>query len=144
MVARRLMDGPLMVVAAPEYLARAGTPQTLEDLAQHDCIQFVLPSSGQTVPWAFRRGGEDVEITTQGGYRCSGDLLATVTLARAGAGVLHTYRFIAEEDLERGTLVEILQPYAGRSRPFSLLYPQDRHMPLRVRVFIDYLTQAMA
>ena len=144
LVARRLMDAPLVAVAAPEYLKRAGTPQTLEDLAQHECIQFELPSSGQMVAWSFRRDGEDVEITTQGGLHCSGDLLATITLARAGGGVLNTYRFIVEEDLRRGTLMEILQPFAGRSRPFSLLYPQNRHMPLRVRVFIDYLTQAMA
>lgn len=144
LVARRLMDAPLVCVAAPDYLKRAGTPQTLDDLAQHECIQFELPSSGQTVQWSFRRDGEDVDVTTEGGYRCLGDLLATVTLARAGAGVLHTYRFIVEEDLKSGALVEILQPYGGRTRPFSLLYPQNRHMPLRVRVFIEYLVQAMA
>jgi DNA-binding transcriptional LysR family regulator len=144
LVARRLMDAPLVAVAAPSYLARTGTPQTLEDLAQHECIQFELPSSGQRVTWSFRRDGEDVDVPTGGGLCCLGDLLATVTLARAGGGLLNTYRFLVEEDLQRGALVEILQPYAGRSRPFSLLYPQNRHMPLRVRVFIDYLTQAMA
>jgi DNA-binding transcriptional LysR family regulator len=144
LVARKLMDAPLVAVAAPSYLARAGTPQTLEDLAQHECIQFELPSSGQRVTWSFRRDGEDVDVPTGGGLCCLSDLLATVTLARAGGGLLNTYRFLVEEDLQRGTLVEVLQPYAGRSRPFSLLYPQNRHMPLRVRVFIDYLTQAMA
>jgi DNA-binding transcriptional LysR family regulator len=144
LVARRLMDAPLVAVAAPSYLARTGTPQTLEDLAQHECIQFELPSSGQRVTWSFRRDGEDVDVPTGGGLCCLSDLLATVTLARAGGGLLNTYRFLVEEDLQRGTLVEVLQPYAGRSRPFSLLYPQNRHMPLRVRVFIDYLTQAMA
>jgi DNA-binding transcriptional LysR family regulator len=144
LVARRLMDAPLVAVAAPSYLARAGTPQTLEDLAQHECIQFELPSSGQRVTWSFRRDGEDVDVPTGGGLCCLSDLLATVTLARAGGGLLNTYRFLVEEDLQRGTLVEVLQPYAGRSRPFSLLYPQNRHMPLRVRVFIDYLTQEMA
>jgi DNA-binding transcriptional LysR family regulator len=144
LVARRLMDAPLVAVAAPSYLQRAGTPQTLEDLAQHECIQFELPSSGQRVTWSFQRDGEDVDLPTEGGLRCLGDLLATVTLARAGGGLLNTYRFLVEEDLKRGTLVEILQPYAGRSRPFSLLYPQNRHMPLRLRVFIDYLTEVMA
>ncbi len=144
MVARKLMDAPLLVVAAPAYLKRAGKPRTLDDLARHECIQFELPSSGQAVPWSFLRDGDEVELATQGGFRCSGDLLATLTLARAGAGVLNTYRFLVEDDLKRGSLVEILQPYAGRSRPFSLLYPQNRHMPLRVRVFIDYLTKAMS
>lgn len=143
LVARKLMDAPLVVVAAPGYLAQAGQPATLDDLAHHDCIQFVLPSTGQRVPWAFCQDGQDVEVTTDGGCTCSEDLLGGVTLARAGAGLLQTYRFIVQDDLARGTLVELLQAYAGRSRPFSLIYPANRHMPLKVRVFIDYLLAAL-
>lgn len=73
----------------------------------------------------------------------SEDLLGVATLARAGAGLLQTYRFIVEEDLQRGSLVELLQPFAGCSRPFSLIYPGNRHMLLRVRVFIDYVLEAL-
>jgi DNA-binding transcriptional LysR family regulator len=62
-----------------------------------------------------------------------------VTLARAGAGVVQTYRFLVEDDLREGRLVELLPDFAGASRPFSLLYPATRHMPLRVRVLIDHL-----
>lgn len=143
LVARKLKDAPLLVVATPAYLQRAGTPQTLGDLVRHECIQFVLPSTGLPVPWVFTQDSKDVDLATAGGYACSGDLLATVTLARAGAGLLQTYRFIVEDDMARGTLVEVLQPYAGRSRPFSLIYPHNRHMPLRVRVFIDFLASAI-
>ncbi|RNF84916.1 LysR family transcriptional regulator [Montanilutibacter psychrotolerans] len=139
LVARKLEDAALVVVATPEYLARRGTPRTLADLDRHDCIQFVLPSSGQRVPWLFRDVDRDVELATEGGACCSGDLLATVTLARHGAGVLQTYRFIVEDDLRDGRLVEVLSPYGGRSRPFSLIYPGSRHMPLRVRVLVDFL-----
>ncbi|CAM4074647.1 LysR family transcriptional regulator [Kerstersia similis] len=139
MIARKLMDAALVVVATPEYLAQAGTPMTLEDLTQHECIQFVLPSTGQRVPWEFCRAGEDLDVVTDGSYTCSDDLLGVVTLARAGAGLLQTYRFIVDEDIQCGRLVELLQPFAGRSRPFSLIYPGNRHMPLRVRVFIDYI-----
>ncbi|MBY0574478.1 MAG: LysR family transcriptional regulator, partial [Undibacterium sp.] len=55
MVARKLLDAELVVVAAPAYLHKHGTPMTLEDLDQHNCIQFVLPSIGQNVTWQFRR-----------------------------------------------------------------------------------------
>lgn len=144
LVARRLLDDPLAVVAAPPYLARAGTPGTLEDLARHDCIQFDLPSSGQRVPWAFRRDDADVDLPTEGGWACSGDILATITLARHGGGLLQVPRFMVEDDLRSGALVEVLQAYAGRTRVFSLLYPADRHMPLRVRVLVEFLLRRIA
>ena len=139
LVARKLEDADLVVVASPPYLRRRKRPRNEHDLAAHPCIQFLLPRSGQPVPWLLRRDGHDFEWPTQGPLRCVDDLLATVTLARAGAGVLQTYRFIVEQDLRDGTLVELLPELAGASRPFSLLYPANRHMPLRVRVFIDFL-----
>lgn len=84
---------------------------------------------------------------TSGGYCCSEDLLGGVTLARHGAGLLQTYRFIVEEDLQRGSMQEVLQSlqsFAGRSRPFSLLYLHGRHLPLRVRLFIDFLVEKLS
>ncbi|TWT23321.1 LysR family transcriptional regulator [Luteimonas marina] len=144
LVARRLLDDPLVVVAAPGYLADAGTPATLEDLAGHECIQFDLPSSGQRVPWLFRREGVDVDVPAGGGLRCSDDLLATITLARHGGGLIQVPRFMVEEDLRRGVLVEVMRSHAGRTRSFSLLYPANRHMPLRTRVFIDFLLERIA
>lgn len=143
LIARKLEDAPLLVVAAPAYVQRAGAPATLEALAEHECIQFLLPSSGKPIPWSFRRDGKELELVTTGGYCCAEDLLGGVTLARSGAGLLQTYGFIVEEDLRRGSLVEVLQPFAGRSRPFSLLYPHGRHVSLRVRSFVDFLLEAL-
>jgi DNA-binding transcriptional LysR family regulator len=144
LVARKLLDAPLVVVATPQYLRRAGRPKALPDLAQHDCIQFVLPSTGQKVPWQFLHGGEPVDLATDGAITCSEDVLAVATLARAGAGLVQTYRFIVEDDLKAGRLVEVLQAFGGRSRPFSLIYPAARHMPLRVRVFVEFFAAALA
>ncbi|HSV54178.1 MAG TPA: LysR family transcriptional regulator [Burkholderiaceae bacterium] len=143
LVARKLEDAELVVVAAPAYLARMGPPQTPEALDAHDCIQFILPRSGQPIPWMFQRDGVDFEVATQGGTCCLEDPQGGVTLARHGAGLVQTYRFLAQEALAQGQLVEVLQAWGGRSRPFSLLYPQNRHIPLRVRVFIDYLVQKL-
>jgi DNA-binding transcriptional LysR family regulator len=139
LVARKLEDAELVVVATPAYLRRHGRPTTLESLQAHDCIQFVRPSTGQAVPWLLRRAGRDFEHLTSGGLRCSEDILGAVTLARHGAGLFQTYRFIVAEDLKRRALVAVLPAFAGASRPFSLLYPSQRHMPLRLRVLIDFL-----
>jgi len=144
LVARKLVDAGLVVVATPAYLQRRSTPTRLGDLERHECLQFVLPSTGQLIPWLFRDDGVDVELATAGGIACSGDLLGMVTLARHGGGLVQTYRFIVEDDLAAGRLVEVLQPHGGRSRPFSLLYPANRHMPLRVRVLVDFLVDAFA
>lgn len=141
-IARRLEDAELVIVASPAYLARAGTPDSLAALAQHDCIQFVLPSSGRTVEWQFRDNGRDIAWQSTGGYRCYEDFLAGTTLARNGAGLYQTYRFTVENDLREGKLVEVLKEYGGCTRPFTLLYPQSRHMSLRVRAFVDFLMEA--
>lgn len=144
LIARKLEDAELVVVAAPEYLRRAGRPKTPDDLAQHECIQFELPSSGRPVPWLFRLGGEETEVVTHRTYGASGDVLAGVTLARHGAGLFQSYRFIVEQDLAQGTLEELLVPYGGCSRPFVLLYPHSRHLSSRVRSFVDFLVERLA
>lgn len=141
MIARLLEDAKLVVVASPDYLEKAGIPQTLEDLVQHDCIQFELPSSGRRISWLFQDNGEDREVMSDGGYSCSDDVLGGVTLAKHGAGVFQTYKFIVEKELADGSLIEVLQPYAGRSRPYTLLYPHGRYVPQRVRAFVDFLLQ---
>jgi DNA-binding transcriptional LysR family regulator len=141
LIARLLEDAKLVVVAAPEYLRKAGTPQTLEDLLEHECIQFELPSSGRRISWLFQEDGKDREVMSDGGYSCSDDVLGGVTLAKHAAGLFQTYKFIVEEELADGRLVEVLQPYRGRSRPYTLLYPHGRHVPQRVRAFVDFLLE---
>jgi len=144
LIARKLEDAELVVVGAPDYLRRRGTPQALEDLAAHDCIQFDRPSSGRRIPWTFQVDGEEVDIVTDGAYGTGEDVLGGVTLARAGAGLFQTYRFVVEDDLREGRLTEVLQLYGGSTRPFVLLYPHARHVSRRVRAFVDFLVDKLA
>lgn len=144
LIARKLEDAELVVVGAPECLRRRGTPQTLEDLAAHDCIQFDRPSSGRRIPWTFQVEGEAVDIVTDGAYGTAEDVLGGVTLARAGAGLFQTYRFVVEDDLRAGRLTEVLQQHGGSTRPFVLLYPHARHISRRVRAFVDFLVDKLA
>jgi len=144
LIARKLEDAELVVVGAPGYLRRRGTPQSLEDLAAHDCIQFDRPSSGRRIPWTFQVEGEAVDIVTDGAYGTGEDVLGGVTLARAGAGLFQTYRFVVEDDLREGRLAEVLPQHGGSTRPFVLLYPHARHVSRRVRAFVDFLVDKLA
>ena len=101
LVARKLEDAELVVVASPQYLRSRGEPLTLQDLPAHECIQFERPSSGRRIPWTFRQDGRMLDIATHGAYGTAEDVLGGVTLARAGAGLFQTYRFAVEEDLRR-------------------------------------------
>jgi DNA-binding transcriptional LysR family regulator len=143
LIARKLEDSELVVVASPAYLRKANKLKTPDDLANHECIQFELPSSGRNIPWQFNQDGNSVEISTLGGYGSSGDVLAGVTLARHGAGLFQTYRFVVEKDIADGTLNEVLAQYGGCSRPFILLYPHGRHLASRVRGFVDFLLEKL-
>jgi DNA-binding transcriptional LysR family regulator len=145
LIARKLEDAELVLVAAPSYLAQAGIPKALDDLQRHECLQFVLPSTGQSIPWLFRRDGKDVEIQTpKPSYRCAEDYMSMVTLARVGAGLVQTYRYVVQDDLAKGRLQELLPDMGGRSRPFSLIYPDRQHAPQRLRVLIDFLVEELS
>lgn len=147
LIARTLEDAELVVVASPAYLKTAlkskGKLDSPADLVHHDCVTFALPSTGRNIPWIFRYEGEDIEMMVPGGYGTSGDALAGATLARHGAGLFQTYRFVVEQDLKDGTLREVLTQYGGRSRPFVLLYPHARHLSSRVRCFVDFLVEKL-
>jgi DNA-binding transcriptional LysR family regulator len=139
LIARKLEDAELVLVAAPSYLKRSGVPATLAALEAHECIQFDLPRTGRQVPWSFNVDGRRTEIMTSGAYTCAEEFLGIVTLARSGAGIAQSYRFTVDEDLREGRLVELLPQHGGTTRPFILLYPHARHLSLRVRTFVDFL-----
>lgn len=143
-ICRKIEDSELLVIASRSYLEAHGEPKTLDELTQHECIQFQLPSTGRHVPWLFNEDGIDRDIATNGGYSCSEDVLGGVSLAKKGAGLFQTYRYVVDEELKRGEVVEVLTAYAGRSRPFNLMYPHGKLLPSRVRVFIDYLMVALS
>ena len=139
LVARKLEDAGFGIFAAPQYLVRRGTPQTPEQLQDHDCIEFVMPSTGRGLPWLFRHAGQEIDMAVPSRVSLQGDLLGCLSYAVGGGGLLQAYHFVARSHVQSGSLVEVLQPYAGRSRPFSILYPQNRHLSAKVRAFVDFL-----
>lgn len=142
LIARRLEDAELIVVATPSYLQRHPAPLVPADLAKHDCIQYTRPSTGRKANWTFLEQNREIEIETMGRFVCQDDYLATLTLVKNGAGLMQVYRFTVEQELARGELVEVLADYAGTSRPFMLIHPYARFVPPKIRKFIDFMTLA--
>ncbi|MGE6781680.1 LysR family transcriptional regulator [Ensifer adhaerens] len=141
MIGRKLGDAPLKLVASPSYIARRGMPRSLDDLAAHTCLPFIMPSTGRPAPWLLRADGTDVDWVPHGPIHLEDDVLGTVSLAEAGLGICQTYDFIVRDRLSRGSLVELLPEFSGRSRPFSLIYPPHRHLSAATRALIDCLLE---
>lgn len=142
LVARKLEDAELRLVAAPDYLKRAGLPKTLDDLVNHVCLPFVMPRTGKNGSWSFRAGEEDIEWQPSSVLEVSDDVLGTVSLAEQGVGICQTYDFIVHERLASGRLVELLPQLNGRTRPFSLVYAPHRHQSAAAGALIEALSSA--
>ena len=139
LVARKLEDAPLRLVAAPGYLKRAGAPTQLSDLSAHQCLPFVLPSSGKLGAWSFLVDGQEKEWQPSSALEVSDDVLGVVSLAEQGLGICQTYDFVVKDRLASGQLVELLPQFSGRARPFSLVYAPHRYQSTAARALIDAL-----
>ena len=142
LIARRLCEHGRIVCAAPAYLARHGTPATPADLARHNCILFDQPE--YLNQWPFRRPDGTVErVRVRGTARSdSGDALHQLLLN--GIGIARAADFLALPDLASGRLVRVLEPFTVDERtPIHAVYPQRRHLPAKVRVFVDFLVEQL-
>jgi DNA-binding transcriptional LysR family regulator len=144
LIGRKLEDARLCVVAAPDYLERAGTPHSVDELPAHACLPFVMPSSGRIGPWLFCEQGIDREWIPEANVQVSDDVLGTVSLAEHGMGICQTYDFIVRERIQSGRLVPLLEQSGGRSRPFSVIFPPHRQLSAASRALIDFLTREVA
>ncbi|CZU60826.1 LysR family transcriptional regulator [Enterobacter ludwigii] len=140
LVARKLEDAALLLVASPAYLHRMGTPQTLDDLHRHMCLPFILPRTGRIAPWVFREDERDVDWLPASTIETSDDVLGVVSLAEHGMGICQSYEFIVRDRIQRGQLVEVLPHLRGRSRPFSVIFAPHRRQSTATRAMIDLLT----
>ena len=140
LVAVKLAENRRLVVASPAYLQRHGTPRTPDDLGRHRCLSF-----GSTGPqdrgWQFR--GADGQVFTQrvsGPLECSdGAVLHAWTLA--GHGLAWRSLWEVATDLQSGRLVAVLEDFTAPPNGIYAVYPQRKHLPLRVRAFVDQLRE---
>jgi LysR family transcriptional regulator for bpeEF and oprC len=141
LVARQLTGGFLMTCAAPSYLKRHGTPATPEDLANHNCAQFVVPSSGVARDWSFRRGAQLFRVPVQGNLSFD-HAECLVEAACSGSAVIQISSYVTGDAIRSGALRPILTSFAADAPAMWVLYPHNRHLTPRVRAFVDFLLEA--
>ncbi len=140
MIARPLGVLPEVTVASPAYLQRHGIPDTPDDLEGHEMIGFASSRTRQVLPLEFTRDGAVIERTLPARLIVSG-AESCAAAARLGIGLAQAPRYRFEEDLAAGTLVEILAAFPPIPTPLTLLYPSNRQLAPRVRVFMDWLIE---
>ncbi|MCW5634268.1 MAG: LysR family transcriptional regulator [Rubrivivax sp.] len=137
LVSLRLADNRRQCVAAPAYLEKAGRPQVPADLSMHACLTLSSEAS-QTRGWAFLVDGELVHVRPQGRVDCSdGQVLHQWCLA--GLGIAWRSTWEVERDIAEGRLVEVLAEHAAPPNGIYALVPHRKHLPLRVRLWIDFV-----
>jgi DNA-binding transcriptional LysR family regulator len=137
MIAREVVVLQRLTCAAPDYFARHGTPADLAALDGHKMIGLRSLTTGRVRPMEFVVGDSVQEIMLPTIMSVTGteSYLAT---ARLGLGLVQLPYFHADKDLAQGTLVQVLPGWPPRPVPVSLLYPRNRQLSPRVRVFLDW------
>ncbi len=137
LVSVRLADNRRLCVATPEYLRRAGTPKTPAELAQHHCLTLSSDAS-QTRGWAFVVDGEVTHLRPSGRLDCSdGQVLHDWCLG--GLGIAWRSTWEVESEIAAGRLVAVLEDFAAPPNGIYAVFPQRKHLPLRVRLWIDFI-----
>ncbi len=139
MVARPLRPLRWVTVAAPDYLARHGEPESVDALHRHACMAVRNLRSGRLVDWQFRElDGRMRDFTPPARMVFdSGDPL--VEAALAGAGIVQVMDFAVADALAAGQLQRVLQAHEGRNRALSLVYPPSRQVSPKLKVLADAL-----
>lgn len=143
LIARKLEDAELVIVASPRYLASMPAVHAIDDLNNHQCIRFIFPTTGRSAPWLYRENNEIKEFEPTGSVFVEEEFLGGISLAAGGAGVYQIYRFAVEQELKNGSLVEVLQGYGGATLPFYLMYMREARNAPRVKAFSDFLIKKL-
>ncbi len=145
LIARRIGDLQMSVYASPDYLRRLGVPghpRELED-SQHRIVGFLWARTGKPLPYAMRNETESVRI--QGRYVLAvDDGNAYMAAGLAGLGVLWLPDYMAKAHLASGALVPLFEGWQLEAMPLYIAFPPNRHISLKLRVFLDWVTELMA
>jgi len=143
MVARRLGELEEVTCAAPDYLQRFGTPHSISELEGHRMVGFRSTASGTLMPLEFTVAGQTRQVTLP----CTVSVSAAESLvaaARMGLGIIQVPRYHLRDSLDNGSLLPLLPQFPSTPMPVSLLYPRNRQLSPRVRVFIDWFSKVFA
>ena len=139
LIARHIGDAEMVTCTTPDYLKKYGIPAYPEELRNgHRLICYLSPATGRPFPFRFRENGETREINAPH-YLGVNESNAHLAASVAGLGIIQTFAYSVKSHLKDGSMIEILQAWRPEAYPFHVVYPQNRHLTHRLRVFISWL-----
>ena len=147
LVARRIGEAYLETCAAPSYLERHGAPQHPHDLDDpetgHRLVKYFSPRTGRLYPFVYTRAGETIEVT--GSHQIAlDDAAAIVAAGVVGLGVVHALSFLVQDHIAEGRLEPLMLDWSSLPIPLHVVYPPNRHLSNKVRVFVDWVAALFA
>ena len=137
MVSVRLTEpARFVVVGAPVYLARHGTPKRPEDLLRHECLTFRSPTTGALYAWELERGRRTWRVPVRGGVVVNDGLLCT-SMAKLGLGLAYALESTVIDELRSGQLQRVLEPFAPTVPGYCIYFPRRAQRSTPLRLFVD-------
>ena len=135
----KLADNKRVVVASPSYIQRHGAPTTLDELSNHNCL--AISGNGSQRGWTFRQNGKNLVLKVEGNMVCNdGEVLHDWALS--GKGLAWRSMWEVGSEIESGKLVTVLDEFNAPGNDIYAIFAQRRHLPLRIRAFVDFLRRA--
>jgi len=143
LIGRRVATLRQVTCASPAYLRKYGESKRLADLGEHRAVNYVSRTTAKLFPFEFMVDGQVQEVTIEGALSVFGAEIYAAS-AVAGLGIIQCPHYRIAELINQGVMQEILIDTPPPPMPVSVLYPQNRHMSPRVRVFVDWLAEIFA
>lgn len=143
LIGRRVGALHFTTCAAPSYIARHGRPTHPQDLLDHTCINFFSAKSGKVFEWDFAKDGERVRLKVPGRVAVN-DSDAYLAACLAGMGVAQLPLFALCPYLKAGQMELLLHDWDVDPLPLNVVYPHNRHLSAKVRVFVEWIAELFA
>ncbi|MDL2356825.1 MAG: LysR family transcriptional regulator [Pseudomonadota bacterium] len=138
LIARRIGVLHFVTCATPAYLDQHGRPAHPDELARHRCVNYFSSKSGKIYEWDFARGDEQIQIAVPASLAVN-DSTAYISAGLAGIGIMQMASYSMDQYLASGALELLLEDWVSSPLPVNVVYPQNRHLSAKVRVFVEWV-----
>ena len=143
LIARRIGVLHFVIAATPAYLDKHGRPTHPNQLAHHRCVNYFSSKTGKTMDWDFVRGDETIVIPVPACLAVNDSTVYT-TAGLQGLGLIQMASYKIESLVETGELELVLDDWTSEPMPINIVYPENRHLSAKVRVFVEWVAELFA
>ena len=143
LIARRVGVVNFVTCASPAYIERFGMPEHPRDLERHRCVNYFSAKTGKIYNWDFTRDGERIELALPGVIALN-DSNAYIEAGLSGLGIIFMADYLLTGHLATGRAVRLLPEWRSDPLPVHIVYPQNRHLSAKVRVFVEWVSELFA